>query len=324
MYEILENVKNSTSELLKKGMNTYEEIKENFQATEFYSNLPEFLKKAGGWIALTPLSMVLIIKALGETFKKEKTRVIKHYVHDPTKKYDPAFSEKRAKEISKKLMFFEYDETNPKMIETVALFFRMQDKFHKDDIFGDYKKPRSRMPTDFALLYYSLLNPDLIPVSFDSDLFDAFKTWLTDSENDVLDEELRKTLDFNLLSPITPFKVTSGNKYLLDSNIIMGYKIQPVNPKYFPDPRKRHNEEIKRANQSEDIKEMFRQAIEDNSIELHIIPLVIEEIDYKDGHFGKVEYDILDRAKKEFYEKRKKDEDSKLPKKKWATQRKYR
>ena len=320
MHEFLENIINSTNELLTKGKNKYEAFKES----EFYSNLPEFIKRAGGWIALTPLSMFLIIKALGEKFRKEKTRVITHYVHDPKNTYDPAFSKKRAKEVSKKLKFFEYDETDPKMIETLALFYKMQDKFHKEDINGEYKTYRSRMPTDFALLYYSLLNPDLIPVSYDKDLYSTFKTWLANEDNDVLDEELREKFDFNLLSPIRPSKVTSGHKYLLDSNIIIGYRIWPPDPEKFKTPKKRHDETIRRAQKSEDITEMFRQAIKDDSIELHIVPMVIEEIDFKERHFGKAEYDIWKIAKREFYEKLRKEEADKLPKKKWGSQRKHR
>jgi len=238
-------------------------------------------------------------------FIDKKIELIKYYVHDPESN-DPDFSEGSAEDVGNKLIFFEYREDDPETIETIAQFYRMQYRFHKENS-DTYFKRKSEFPTDFALLYYSLLNPDLIPVTYDRDLSKDFRTWLKSKENNVFSEELRERFDFEFLSPIEPSQIVTGQKYLLDANIIMGYRNWPVDPDDFRKPGRSESEiaklvkreEVRRARNSQEITKMFRDTIHDKNIELHLVPLVLEEIDH-DPKIFRFNRSIWNKSRKKF------------------------
>lgn len=196
-----ETIKNVTSELIESTRNKITELSNRIQSTDFYSDLPEFIKKTGGWIALTPLPVIFLFVRIKNSSNTEK--IIKKRVSDP----------KIAKDIATKLVFLEPGEDYPaskKIINNIHRNYR---------IYTQETKP-SGYPADSALIYFALTNHNLIPISYDGHILKEMIKW----------PYLPKFLSDNLKKNIKNFKsitakdIESNNKYILDANIFIHYE----------------------------------------------------------------------------------------------------
>lgn len=274
MNEFLENIMNTTSELLAKGKNRFEIFIKEIQSTEFYSNLNDFEKKTIGMAALTPFSMFLLYDIMKKYNWEKKKKLVKSLVYNPDKASRNTFSKQRAQDIEKKLIFFEPRKEYKKSIKILEI---IQDTYYEEHP----REPQNVYPTDFALIYYNLKYPKYIPVSFDAHVNFKYRNWLktkTRLLSDLL-PVLRQNLDD--FSCIYPSEIESGKKYMLDSNILISYN--------------------KKTDHGILSRQMFSEVIHDDTIELCVVPTVLEEIDFRANSHNRFSDHVV------FYDKYKKN-----------------
>jgi len=278
MNEFLENMKNK-----------FEIFKEKIIATEFYSNLNDFEKKVIGLVALTPGSIFLLFEIMKKYEWEKKKELVESLVYNPEKAHRKTFSINRAHVIEKKLTFLEPRHEYKKSIKILEI---IQDTYYED--FPNVR--RSVYPTDFALIYYNLKYPEYIPVSFDDHVNDGYLRWLKTKTK--LLSELLPVIGQKLdtFSCIYPFQIKPNGKYMLDSDVLISY-----------------HESDDRAIET---RQMLSQVIKDGTIDLCVIPTVIEEI--SDKGFYHTRFPDLDV----FYEKYKKNRE-KYKKKRQIKYQKY-